>query len=348
MKIAVVQGTRPEILKNYSIVHALRECDTPYLVLHTSQHSSPEMCDAMYADTGYQPDQCLRKPYRFGLTVDWLQSVFAEQDITHVIVNGDTAASLAGAIAAMYMDIGVSHIEAGLRSWDTQMLEERNRILVDSIASHLFAYTEYERSVLTNSLDVRGKIFIEGNTTVDLIHDFAHRIQKPPVSSDFIFLTLHRRELTNNRERLRNVLITLSNIAETVCPIIFAAHPRTADAISRYDFKKLLSKKILLLEPQRVFDSLGYQKFAKLVITDSGCVQEEAYILGTPCVTLRENTERHLTIKHGANRISGFDPDRIYFLIRSLIDMEAGNWPEIYGYVGVGERIVKRLLMNLP
>jgi UDP-N-acetylglucosamine 2-epimerase len=344
--LAVVQGTRPEILKNYSIVRALSEARVPFLVLHTDQHSTVDMCDVMYADMGYRPHQTLKKAYRIGTAIDWLQDAFAIHGVQHVIVNGDTAASLAGAIAAMYMDIGVSHVEAGLRSRDEHMLEERNRIMVDAIASHLFAYTEYERTLLSNCREVRGTILVEGNTTVDLIHDFRHRIESPGSDTAYIFLTLHRRELTTSPERLRGVITALNRIADTLHPIIFPVHPRTAQALRCFDLARLLSPNIHLLGPLGVFASLGYQRQAALVITDSGCVQEETYLLGTPCVTLRENTERHLTVAHGANRLSGFDPRHIESVVREALESAGGTWPDIYGGVGVGRRIVDRIVQS--
>jgi UDP-N-acetylglucosamine 2-epimerase len=340
MTVAVVQGTRPEILKNYSIVTALAAADVPYLVLHTNQHSSADMSARMYSDVGYRPDATLRKAYRFGTAVNWLQNAYAAHQVRHVIVNGDTAASLAGAVAAMYMDIGVSHVEAGLRSRDDRMLEERNRIMVDAIASHLFAYTEHERSLLAASPDVRGEIHVEGNTTVDLIHDFRHRIQPPPIDGHYLFLTLHRRELTDSRERLWNVATALNRIADTLCPIVFPLHPRTADAIRRFGIDRTLSRNIRPTAPLGIFASLSYQRQAALVLTDSGCIQEEAYILGTPCVTLRENTERHLTIAHGANRLTGFDAENIERAVTAAMSSARGPWPEIYGEIGAGRRIV--------
>ena len=158
MKIAVVQGTRPEIIKNYSIVAALRKLQLPHAVFHTNQHSSEEMRDQIYAQLRYTPTHVLPGPYRLGTAINWLQSEYKREAITHVIVNGDTAAAVAGALSAMYSGIGVSHVEAGLRARDPVMLEERNRIMVDAIAILLFAYTDVERETLQGSPDIRGKI----------------------------------------------------------------------------------------------------------------------------------------------------------------------------------------------
>jgi UDP-N-acetylglucosamine 2-epimerase len=345
MKIAIIQGTRPEIIKNYSIVKALTELKVPFLVVHTNQHHLPTMRDDVYRDMAYEPDKVLPGDYRIGVAIDWIQSVLSDADITHVIVNGDTAASLAGAIAAMYLDIPVSHVEAGLRARDVHMIEERNRIMVDSIAQLLFAYTSYEEGVLAACADVRGRIYVEGNTTVDLIRDFAPRLQQKKTKSKFAYATLHRKELTDSPDRLLIAIRALRGIAREICPVLFAVHPRTRDAIERFGFRAELAD-IRCTQPHTIFESLSLQASATFLVTDSGCMQEESYILGTPCVTLRENTERHLTLVCGANRVTGFDHSAILASCEQALIQDASKWPEIYGAYGAGQRIVSRILKS--
>jgi len=343
MKIAIVQGTRPEIIKNYSIVKAFQNQNVPFLVLHTNQHVESNMKDEIYDDMGYKPDDVLNKEYSLGTAIDWLQKSYKRHNISHVIVNGDTAASLAGALAAQYSDIPVSHIEAGLRSRDIYMLEERNRIMVDAIASLLFAYTDFEQELLRATPDIRGRVLVEGNTTIDVIADFEHKFTQKPLSSDYIFVTLHRRELTDSEERMRCVVDTLNEISNTICDVIFPVHPRTMDALSRYKLIHKLKSSIHIVEPLTPLEALGYQKHATAILTDSGCIQEEAYILNIPCITLRDNTERHLTISHGANRLSGFNQRKIITLVHRALNQKNRNWPLIYGKPGVGERIVQNI-----
>lgn len=345
MTIAIVQGTRPEIIKNDSIVQALRDRGVPVLVLHTNQHWSVEMRDGIYGELGYRPDRVYNGRGGIGATIEWLQATFDEENVRHVLANGDTAASLAAAVAALYRDIPMTHVEAGLRSGDSVMLEERNRIVVDAIASILFVYTDYELGVLNQADGIRGKVFLEGNTTVDLTHQYADRIRKAPVPGDYIYLTLHRRELTDDPNKLDSLLQTFSTIAERVCPVVFPVHPRTADSMARHGLlRRRLSPDLRLLEPVSVFESLSYQRHACLVATDSGCVQEEAYILGTPCITLRDNTERHLTVRYGANALVGFDPARIHEQADVMMCRDISARPPIYGAPGAGARIVDRLL----
>jgi UDP-N-acetylglucosamine 2-epimerase (non-hydrolysing) len=343
MRVAVIQGTRPEIVKNYSIVKSLRALGIPYDVLHTSQHRARCMSADIYAQMEYAPDFVLQGQYRIGKAIDWLQKLMQERKISHVIVNGDTAASIAGALAAIYLDIEVSHVEAGLRSADKYMLEERNRIMVDSVAQSLFAYTELERDVLLSTRDIRGDVYLEGNTTVDVLHDFSERYARRPVSSDYLFATMHRKEFTDSCDRMRVVFGTLNSIAENGPRLIFPIHPRTADAAARHGINLGAFRAIEFVEPMSIFDVLAHQRYARAVLTDSGCIQEEAYLLGVPCVTIRENTERHLTVAYGANAITGFDSETIRAAVDAALSCEARDWPRIYGTPGAGRRIVDRV-----
>ncbi|HEX7079733.1 MAG TPA: UDP-N-acetylglucosamine 2-epimerase (non-hydrolyzing) [Gammaproteobacteria bacterium] len=342
MRIALVQGTRPEIIKNFSIVAALARAGVRFEVLHTNQHRQRKMCADVYRAMGYEWSRALPGRYSLGNAIEWLQRTFVRDGITHVIVNGDTAASLAGALAALYLDLGVTHVEAGLRSGDVLMREERNRIMVDSIATLLFAYTAYEERLLRATPAVRGRIHLEGNTTVDVLHDFADAISRPPRSDRYVFVTLHRKELTDSRERMTALLHALRRIAERRA-VVFPVHPRTADALRRYKLDRELGA-IEAVDPVSPFESLALQKHALAILTDSGCIQEEAYLLGVPCVTLRNNTERHLTVANGANVVAGFAIGPILASVEEACAAQRRGWPDIYGPPGAGVRIVDRVL----
>jgi UDP-N-acetylglucosamine 2-epimerase (non-hydrolysing) len=343
MRVAVVQGTRPEIIKNYSIVRALREARIPFDVLHTNQHTAREMRDDVYAQMRYAYDFSLPRPYTLGRAIDWLQFMFAKCRVTHVIVNGDTAAALAGALAATYLDLDVSHVEAGLRSGDPRMLEERNRIMVDSVAHRLFAYTEFERELLLRRADVRGEVYLEGNTTVDVLHDFADEYEEPPRPGRYVFVTMHRKEFTDSAKRMRGVFAVLNEIAEHTIPVLFPIHPRTRDVARRRGIDLKSYRHLEIVDPMPIFACLAHQKHAAAVLTDSGCIQEEAYMLGVPCITVRQNTERHLTLKHGANVLTGFSSAAIRGALGSILARKTAPGPSIYGAPGVGARIVARV-----
>ena len=149
--------------------------------------------------------------------------------------------------------------------------------------------------------------------------------------------------MTDNPERLITVLRTLDQISERFSQIIFPLHPRTRDVLQRYAIEISRNTKLKVIDPLPPIESLSYIKHAKLVITDGGCVQEEAYILGVPCVTLRENTERHLTVQNGANIVSGFSSQDIHAAVASHLEQSTRIYPNIYGRAGVGDRIVEVL-----
>ena len=347
MRIAIVQGTRPEIIKNYSVVKALQDAALPFEILHTNQHSCARMSSEVYTELGYRPTRTLPVPYRLGVAIDWLQQTFLDDGVGHVIVNGDTAASIAGALAAMYLDIEVTHIEAGLRSGDPYMPEERNRIMVDAIASMLFAYTDVEQQELLRTPSIRGKVLLEGNTTVDLLHDFADRITEQARHQRYVFVTLHRKEFTDSRTRMLRVFHALGRIAAQQYSVVFSVHPRTYDAIKQHGIALSALGSVHVLEPVSTFQSLGLQKHAAAVLTDSGCIQEEAYLLNVPCITIRNNTERHLTVAHGANVVVGFEPGRIIEATERALALPQRVWPNIYGTPGAGKRIVDRIMAGL-
>lgn len=342
MKVGIVIGTRPEVMKNYAIVKALREANLDFVVLHTNQHQDPLLREMVFAEMGYVPDFIYPRSYSIGAAIDWVCEIIRTQQIDLILVNGDTAASIVGAVAAVYSDVGLAHVEAGLRAYDNRMYEERNRIMVDSAAHYLFTYTQHHAEYLKKIPDLRGRIFNVGNTTVDLIHDFSAELVKPRLDT-YAYITLHRKEFTDSRTRMIDVFTTLNSLADEFDAMIFPIHPRTRDAMQNYGLSFDLLSRITVIDPVDPFTSLSYEKFAALIITDSGCIQEEAYIFGVPCVTVRNNTERPETIKVGANVLTGFSPGVIQDKICSQKSSGHQQFPPVYGDIGVGERIVHTL-----
>lgn len=342
MKIGIVIGTRPEVMKNYAIVKALREANLDFVVLHTNQHQDPLLREVVFAKMGYIPDFIYPYPYSIGAAIDWVCKIIRTQKIDLILVNGDTAASIVGAVAAVYSDVGLAHVEAGLRAYDNRMYEERNRIMVDSAAHYLFTYTQHHAEYLKKIPDLRGRIFNVGNTTVDLIHDFSAELVKPRTDA-YAYITLHRKEFTDSRTRMVDVFTTLNALADEFDAMIFPMHPRTRAAMKNYGLSFDLLSRITVIDPVEPFTSLSYEKFASLIITDSGCIQEEAYIFGVPCVTVRNNTERPETIKAGANVLAGFSPVVIRDKICSQKILGQRLFPPVYGDRGVGNRVVQTL-----
>lgn len=342
MKVGIVIGTRPEVMKNYAIVKALREANLDFAVLHTNQHQDPLLREVVFAKMGYMPDFIYPRPYSIGAAIDWVCKIIRTQQIDLILVNGDTAASIVGAVAAVYSDVGLAHVEAGLRAYDNRMVEERNRIMVDSAAHYLFTYTQYHTEYLEKIKDLRGRIFNVGNTTVDLIHDFSAELVKPRTDA-YAYITLHRKEFTDSRTRMVDVFTALNALADEFDAMIFPMHPRTRAAMKNYELSFDLLSRITVIDPVDPFASLSYEKFASLIITDSGCIQEEAYIFGVPCVTVRNNTERPETIKAGANVLTGFSPVVIRDKICSQKSSGHQQFPPVYGDPGVGGRVIQTL-----
>jgi UDP-N-acetylglucosamine 2-epimerase len=336
-RVGIVLGTRPEVIKNWSIVQALRARGVAHFVLHTNQHSDWSMQGAFFSELGYSPDHVLPGDYALGRAVDWVRALVSELRLDVVLVNGDTAASLVGAIAAMYSDVAIAHVEAGLRSYDREMYEERNRIMVDAAAHFLFTYTEKEEAFLRARPELRGQVHHVGNTTVDLIDAFAAQLE-PTGRDRFAFVTLHRKELTDRPAQLLEVFGALRTLTDEI-DVVFPMHPRTRDAMARHRIPRSALGDVVVTEPMGCMDALAHVRGACVVLTDSGCVQEEACILRTPCVTVRDNTERLGTIEIGANVLSGMNGVDIVEAARLQMARAAFDWPPIYGQPGAAGRI---------
>jgi UDP-N-acetylglucosamine 2-epimerase (non-hydrolysing) len=343
MKIGIVLGTRPEIMKNYAIVKALRSLRVPHVILHTNQHHDVSMHQDHFALAHYCPDFVMPSPYSVGKAIEWVRQLIAEQSIRLLVVNGDTSTALAGAIATLYSDIRLAHVEAGLRAFDSDMIEERNRMMVDAVAHYLFTYTEFHASYLLQNRELRGRVINSGNTTIDLLEDYAAQLVNPQIGR-YAYITLHRKEFTDDSRRMESTFQTLNDLKPFFDRLIFPMHPRTREYVRRYALPAQLLSDVAVIEPVSFVQSLIYQKYAALILTDSGCIQEEAYLLGVPCVTLRENTERIETVAAGANIVAGFDPAKIRAAVEQQLATKLTVLPPIYGAAGAGRRIVETLL----
>lgn len=339
MKVGIVLGTRPEIIKNYPIIKGLRNCGIPFVVLHTNQHSDYLMQGAIFDEMGYRPNYCMNAPYSIGRAIDWVMGLINELSIDLILVNGDTAASIVGSVAALYSDVQLAHVEAGLRAYDKKMYEERNRIICDCTAHFLFTNTDAQKQYLARNPELRGKVFHCGNTSVDLVHEYNTRLERP-VKGRYSYVTLHRKEFTDDKNTMLRVFGTLSWLSRHLLHrIIFPLHPRTKSAMRQHGIPPEILSDIDVTEPIRPLSSLAYQKYAEIILTDSGCIQEEAYLFGVPCVTIRENTERMETVEVGANIIAGFEHQTIVEAVLRQIQRPVWPFPAIYGEYGVGMRI---------
>ncbi|MGQ9744215.1 MAG: non-hydrolyzing UDP-N-acetylglucosamine 2-epimerase [Candidatus Bathycorpusculaceae bacterium] len=355
MKISIVLGTRPEIIKMSPIIRECERLGLDYFILHTGQHYSYNMDDVFFEQLSLtKPKYNLKvgsgtHAEETGRMLIGLERILQAERPDVVLVEGDTNTVLAGALAAAKLRVRVGHVEAGLRSYDREMPEEVNRLIVDHVSDYLFAPTGRARDNLLREGIAESKIFVTGNTIVDAImqniklaEEFGPRNGVP---DEYFLVTLHRQENVDREERLRRILRGLELLASSFeAPIIFPIHPRTANRIR--DLGIQLDSSIRLVEP---FDYLGFLwllKNARLVLTDSGGVQEEACILKVPCVTIRYNTERPETVDVGANIIAGTEPKSILEKARLMLERDR-CWENPFGDGRAACRIVEILRRKL-
>jgi UDP-N-acetylglucosamine 2-epimerase (non-hydrolysing) len=354
MKIAIVLGTRPEIIKFSPIIRECERLGLKYFILHTGQHYSYSM-DRVFFEQLELPEAKYNLDVGSGTHAEQtgkmlmgIEKVLCLEKPDVVLVEGDTNTVLAGALAAVKLGIKVGHVEAGLRSYDRQMPEEINRVLADHCSDLLFAPTEKSKCVLLGEGISQEKIFVTGNTIVDAIYqnlEIAKR--KADVfnefeveDGDYFLATVHRQENVDNEKRFRGIIEGLEMVCkEFKLPVLYPIHPRA---------KKQLEMFRIAVNDVRIIDPLDYLSFlllessARLVLTDSGGVQEEACILGVPCVTLRYNTERLETLEVGANVLAGTDPHEIVKKAGLMLNRGC-NWNNPFGNGEAGAKIVKIL-----
>ena len=354
MKVAVVLGTRPEIIKFSPIIREFERLGLDYFVLHTGQHYSYNM-DRVFFEQLELPEAKYNLDVGSGSHAEQtgkmligVEKVLVSERPSIVLVEGDTNTVLAGALAAVKLGIKVGHVEAGLRSYDRQMPEEINRILADHCSDMLFAPTEKSKQILLGEGIAAEKIFVTGNTIVDAVYqnlDIAKRkvnvLEELDVEADGYFLvTVHRHENVDNEKRFRGILEGLELVnKEFGLPVIYPIHPRARKQLKAFG---------IAVNGVRIVDPLDYLSFlilesnARLVLTDSGGVQEETCILGVPCVTLRYNTERLETLEVGSNVLAGTEPDEIVEKVDFMLNKGRG-WPNPFGDGKAGQRIVELL-----
>lgn len=353
--IAVILGTRPEIIKLAPVIRACQIHDQPCTIIHTGQHYSENLDSVFFEQLGLpDPDYNLEvgsasHGEQTGTILIRTERVLDEISPDAVLVQGDTNSVLAGAIAASKMDVRLGHVEAGLRSYDREMPEELNRIIADHVADTLFAPTERSKENLRKEGIPESRITVTGNTVVDALYRNRQIAQTKStvlreldlVDQPFFLLTLHRAENVDDEETFRSLLTGASWAArEQNVQVIYPIHPRARKRLSEFEID--LPDPIRLVEPVEYLDFLKLQTEARLVLTDSGGVQEEACVLGTPCVTLRDSTERPETVTVGANRLTGHDPVEIVRCVNQMIQKK-GEWENPFGDGNAGERILQTL-----
>jgi UDP-N-acetylglucosamine 2-epimerase (non-hydrolysing) len=352
--ILCVVGARPNFMKMAPILRAFAKHSSPLpaLLVHTGQHYDRDMSEQLFTDlqlpapdinlevgSGSHAVQTAEVMRRFEPVVDAHQP-------SCVLVVGDVNSTLACSLVAAKKDVPVVHVEAGLRSFDRRMPEEINRVLTDQIADRLYTTERSARANLLREGIDGSRVRFVGNVMIDsLLHN--RTMARPPRESlqragaDISFLehargfglvTLHRPANVDDRDSLAALLTVFVEIS-AMLPLVFALHPRTRANIERFGLGDLLvNKPVVLLPPQGYLEMLGLMADATLVLTDSGGLQEETTALGVPCLTLRENTERPITIEQGTNTLVGHDRDAILREVRDVLagTGKSGRVPELW------------------
>jgi len=320
-RVLTVVGARPQFVKAAPLVAALRKRFT-HTLLHTGQHFDDAMSGAFFRELGIPKPQIhlgLSGGSHGAMTGAMLAAIEAEIVRVKprvVVVLGDTNSTLAGALAAAKLHVKVAHVEAGLRSFDLKMPEEVNRRLTDHVSSLLFCPTRLAASNLARE-GIRKGVFVVGDVMTDVLRRTTRSaraaLAKMDVPRPYYYATVHRQENTDDKARLRSIFEGLGRLPH---PVVLPLHPRTQARLQAFGLTPPGS--VHLLGPVSYTQSLGLIHGSRAVLTDSGGLQKEAFLLGRPCVTLRDTTEWTETLKGGANRLAGPGARSILLAVRAI------------------------------
>ena len=341
IKAMPVVGVRPQIIKAAPLIMEMqRDPETEIVLVHSGQHYDYEMSKVFFKELDL-PDPKYNLNVKSGshaeqtakimLKMEW---VLEKEKPDVVIVFGDANTTLAAALAAVKLKMPVVHIEAGLRSWDFRMPEEINRVLTDHISQVLYAPTEFAVEQLMRENISRESITLSGDTMYDSILLHKHHIEESNIitnlsveTNNYIVATTHRAENVDNPDRLRSIIKAFIEISNDI-KIVFPIHPRTLNRLNSFQLYDQLRStgNIVITKPVGYFDMLRLIKEARAVITDSGGIQKEAFILRTPCITLRERTEWIETIRLGGNILVGanyqYIVDKTRYIVNNFLEIK--------------------------
>lgn len=359
MKLTIVAGARPNFMKIAPLIHEIEHvknnrADISYRLVHTGQHYDPKLSHVFFSELGI-PEPHVNLEVGSGTQAEQTAGImigFEKELLQHktdlVIVVGDVTSTMACSIVAKKLNTKVAHIEAGIRSFDLEMPEEINRMLTDAIADYFFTTTEWANENLRKAGIPDDRIFLVGNIMIDTLLKNEPRFEKPELFSahhleegNYMVMTLHRPSNVDDPTHLQNLLQAIIENSNGV-PLIFPVHPRTKNTLEKINFN---SDKVILAEP------LSYLKFnylvknAKAVITDSGGIQEETTVMGVPCITMRNNTERPETVSIGSNILIGSSIDALKDSLGVLFkdQWKKGGIPQLWDG-NTARRIVEVLL----
>jgi UDP-N-acetylglucosamine 2-epimerase (non-hydrolysing) len=351
IRLLSVVGARPNFMKIAPIVEELKNFpDIQHCLVHSGQHYDELLSGNFFADLGLPiPDVNLQTgsgthAVQTAEIMKRVEPVLLDYKPQMVLVVGDVNSTIAAALTAVKLGIGVAHIEAGLRSFDLAMPEEVNRKLTDAISSLLLVTEQSGVENLKQEGVPAEKVFLVGNVMIDCLLRHRELAAKSPILDrlglrqngsgcrPYGVLTLHRPSNVDDPKTLQGILSAVSAVAADL-PVFFPIHPRTRKNIESFGLRRYLEHAeiagggIVPLDPLGYLDFLSLNDRARLVLTDSGGIQEETTVLGVPCLTLRENTERPATVDHGSNQVIGVNSDRILAAARSILQKPARSFP---------------------
>jgi UDP-N-acetylglucosamine 2-epimerase (non-hydrolysing) len=353
MAVTVVLGTRPEIIKLGPVLRELAAWDIPYRLVHTGQHYSPNLDGIFFEELGLgPPDVNLRAGS--GTHAEEVARILVgvEGELVNdrpdaALVLGDTNSTLGGALAASKLHVPLGHIEAGLRSYDRHMPEELNRVLTDHCADRLFAPTPKAQAILHKEGIADERVLLTGNTIVDAVRQNLELARSKVDIADvfglsskgYVLVTAHREENVDDPARLGGILDGLGRVRAALdMPVVYPMHPRTRKCLDRFGLSEPAG--VTFTDPVGFLEFLQLEANARIVLTDSGGIQEETCVLGVPCVTLRDNTERPETLEVGSNVLAGTSPERILSCAEEMVGRK-GDWRNPFGDGKAAVRIVE-------
>lgn len=338
-KLMCIAGARPNFVKIAPILRALETSQSSLVIqfIHTGQHYDSDLDASFFASLDIrQPDENLdvrsgTHAEQTALIMQRFEPIIERYQPDAVLVVGDVNSTLACSLVAVKKGIPVIHVEAGLRSFDDSMPEEINRKLTDQITALHFITEQSAKDHLLKEGIAPAKIHFVGNVMIDSLLSFLPRVKtaaeivnenglSPAIAKNYGVVTLHRPSNVDNKAMFENILTALQEVSQDL-PLIFPMHPRTQQKIKQFHLESYFNtQKLIQTKPLNYLDMLGIMKTAKLVFTDSGGIQEETSVLKVSCLTLRENTERPVTIEKGTNHLVGIEPQNIIKMAKQLLE----------------------------
>ena len=355
MKLIHVVGARPNFMKAAPVWSAIAKInDFNQILVHTGQHYDKLMSDIFLKELQIPvPDYNLNigsdtHARQTAAIMIKFEELLIDLNPDMVLVYGDVNSTVAAALVCSKLLIPFAHIEAGLRSFDRRMPEEINRLITDQLADLLFTPSVDGDDNLIKEGIQKSKIHLVGNVMIDTLIKLLPKANKPNRFNDleqYILVTLHRPSNVDDFESLKSILQNLETISNSI-PVIFPVHPRTKKIITANNLDILNNEKFHLIEPLGYLEFLGLMKNATTVVTDSGGIQEETTFLDIPCITVRENTERPITISLGTNQLIGKDYYKIPDLINNIINTKKQSKPLIPLWDGQTSDRIAKVLAN--